>query len=94
MGEPKDKSWVLLANYTDKTNLRNEASFFMGRISNLEWTPRTHFVELFMNEVYCGTYQLCEKIKIADSRVNITDDGYLMEIDQPERIGYHSKRRI
>ena len=87
MGEPKDKSWVLLANYTDKTNLRNEASFFMGRISNLEWTPRTHFVELFMNEVYCGTYQLCEKIKIADSRVNITDDGYLMEIDQPDRIG-------
>ena len=87
LGEPKDKSWVLLANYTDKTNLRNEASFFMGRISNLEWTPRTHFVELFMNEVYCGTYQLCEKIKIADSRVNITDDGYLMEIDQPDRIG-------
>lgn len=86
LGEPKDKSWVLLANYTDKTNLRNEVSFLMGRMSKLEWTPRTHFVELFINEVYCGTYQLCEKIKIAESRVNVTDDGYLMEIDQPERI--------
>lgn len=86
LGEPKDKSWVLLANYTDKTSLRNETSFFMGRISNLEWTPRTHFVELFMNEEYYGTYQLCEKIKISDSRVNVTDDGYLMEIDQPERV--------
>ncbi|WP_455585233.1 CotH kinase family protein [Bacteroides sp.] len=86
LGEPKDKSWVLLANYTDKTNLRNETSFYLGRISNLEWTPRTHFVELFINEVYYGTYQLCEKIKIAESRVNVTDDGYLLEIDQPDRI--------
>lgn len=86
LGEPKDKSWVLLANYADKTNLRNETSFLLGRMSNLAWTPRTHFVELFLNEVYCGTYQLCEKIKIAESRVNVTDDGYLMEIDQPDRI--------
>jgi hypothetical protein len=86
LGEPKDKEWVLLANYTDKTNLRNETAFFMGRLSHLEWTPRTHFVEVFLNEVYDGTYQLCEQIKIAEDRVNVTDNGYLLEIDQLSRL--------
>lgn len=87
LGEPANKSWVLLANYTDKTNLRNETAFFMGRISNLDWTPRSHFVELFINNVYYGTYQICDKINISDSRVNISDNGYLLEVDNPTKIG-------
>ncbi|MDR0565858.1 MAG: CotH kinase family protein, partial [Prevotellaceae bacterium] len=86
LGEPQDKEWVLLANYADKTSLRNETTFFMGRLSLLEWTPRTHFVEVFLNEVYDGTYQLCEQIKIAEDRVNVTDEGYLLEVDQLGRM--------
>lgn len=81
LGEPKDKSWVLLANYTDKTMLRNHIAFYMGKISNLDYTPRCHFVELMLNGRYNGTYQLCEKIKISGDRVNVGDDGFLMEID-------------
>ena len=86
LGEPKDKEWVLLANYADKTNLRNETALFMGRLSLLEWTPRTHFVEVFLNDIYDGTYQLCEQIKIAEDRVNVTDDGYLLEVDAMNRM--------
>jgi hypothetical protein len=86
LGEPKDKEWVLLANYTDKTSLRNETALFMGRLSLLEWTPRTHFVEVFLNDIYDGTYQLCEQIKIAEDRVNVTDDGYLLEVDQLSKL--------
>ena len=81
LGEPADKEWVLLANYTDKTSLRNETAFHMGRMSNLDYTPRTHFVEVILNGVYNGTYQLCEQLKIASARVNVGDDGYLLEID-------------
>ena len=81
LGEPADKEWVLLANYTDKTSLRNETAFYMGRISNLDYTNRTHFVEVIINGVYNGTYQLGEQLKIAKNRVNVGDDGYLLEID-------------
>ena len=59
----------------------------MGRISNLDWTPRSHFVELFINNIYYGTYQICDKINISDSRVNISDNGYLLEVDNPTKIG-------
>lgn len=81
LDEPKDKSWVLLANYADKTSLRNQTAFYMGSISNLDYTPRFHFVELMLNGRYNGTYQLGEKIKISKNRVNVGDDGFLMEID-------------
>ena len=81
LGEPKDKSWVLLANYTDKTMLRNHMAFYLGKISNLDYTPRSHFVELMLNGRYNGTYQLCEKLKISINRVNVGDDGFLLEID-------------
>jgi hypothetical protein len=81
LGEPADKEWVLLANYADKTQLRNEIAFFMGELSCLDYTPRTNFVEVVINGVYNGTYQLGEQLKIGKNRVNVGDDGYLLEID-------------
>lgn len=86
LGMPKDKTWLLLANYTDKSFLRWETACDLSRMSCLGWTPRTRFVELFMNDVYQGTYVLCEKIKIADDRVDVGDDGYVLEIDQLSRM--------
>lgn len=82
LGEHKDKSWVLVANYSDKSMLRNALSYFMGKVSNLEWTPSSHFVELFINGRYDGTYLLCEKIKVAKHRVNVGDDGFLFECNR------------
>jgi hypothetical protein len=81
LGEPEDKEWVLLANYTDKTQLRNEIAFFLGEMSSLDYTPRTNFVEVVLNGVYNGTYQLGEQLKISEDRVNVGEDGYLMEVD-------------
>lgn len=81
LDDSKDKSWVLLNNYADKTMLRFETALYMGDISNLDYTPRSHFVELMLNGRYHGTYQLCEKLKISKDRVNVGDDGFLMEID-------------
>jgi len=85
-GMPSSKDWVLLANYTDKSSIRNATAFYMGSISNLDWTPRSCFVELFMNNEYQGQYQLTEKIKIAKERVNISKNGFLLEIDHPARL--------
>lgn len=81
LDEPADKSWVLLANYSDHTMLRNQVAFYMGELSALNYTPRFHFVELFLNGRYNGTYQLGDKIKISKNRLNIGDNGFLLEID-------------
>lgn len=81
LDEPKDKAWVLLANYADKTSIRNATAFYMGSISNLEYTPHFHFVDVMLNGRYNGTYQFGDKLKIAKNRVNVGDDGFLLEID-------------
>jgi len=87
----KDKSWVLIPNYNDKSMLRNSVSFYMGKISNMDYTPEAHFVEMVFNGSYQGTYLLCEKLKIADHRVPVGDDGFLLEIDSraPGEYGSH-----
>lgn len=81
-GLHEDKSWVLLANYADKSMLRNKLAFILGKMSNLDWTPSSFFVEVILNGEYIGTYQLCEKLKVSSHRVNVGNDGFLLEIDQ------------
>lgn len=75
------KKWVLLANYFDSTMLRNALAFRMSEQANLEWTPHSRFVELFYNGIYQGIYQLCEKVEVGAHRVDIAQDGWLIEID-------------
>lgn len=88
LGEPADKSWVLISNYLDKSMLRNKMAFHISSLSNLDYTPRSHFVELILNGHYWGTYQLCEKLKISKHRVNVGNDGFLLELDSgAERSG-------
>ena len=88
LGMPKHKRWVLLANWMDRTLLRNGASFELASRSGLAYTPRGQFVEVFINGAHKGNYFLCEHIKVDENRVNIdeldedeTDGGYIMELD-------------
>ena len=90
LGMPSHKRWILLANWRDRTLLRNDATFWLSKKSGLPYTVRGEFVELEINGEYRGNYYLCEQIKIDKNRVNIKsldDDfsdlsgGYLMEID-------------
>lgn len=93
-GMPSHKRWCLLANWIDKTNLRNDIAFELSRrLSGLEWTPSGKFIDVVFNGTYCGNYYICEQIKVSPIRLNIDeltpDDisggsltgGYLLELD-------------
>ncbi len=86
LGMPEDKKWILLANYSDKSMLRTELAFEMGRISSLDWTPQSRFVELYVNDKYEGTYQVTQKVEQSESRVDIGKEGFLLEVDQLDRV--------
>jgi len=93
LGMPSSRDWVLLANYSDKTLLRNAIAMELGTRLGMPWTSRSAFVELWLNGRYDGVYLLMENIKIAGDRVDIDelgeDDvapelisgGYLLEVD-------------
>ena len=90
LGMPSDKRWDLLANYIDRTRLRNDIALEMGRrLDGLDWTPKGEFVELYLNGVHMGNYYLVEHIKVGKKRVPITEmkagdtdlsGGYLLEM--------------
>ena len=84
---PAHKRWVLLANWKDRTLMRNEVAFGIAEVfentftDGLAWNPSGQHVELVYNGVHVGNYYLCEQIKIDGNRLDINDpydekDGY------------------
>lgn len=83
LGLPANKDWILLANYADKSLIRNTAAFDMARVLSFDWTPTQYPVDLFINGEYRGVYSIGEHLEVAEDRVNITKKS-----DSPENFGY------
>lgn len=89
LGMKKHKRWCLLANWADRSLIRNAVGFELARQTALDWTPSGQYVELILNGQHQGNYYLCEQIKIDENRVNVSDPddvttvdrGYLFELD-------------
>ncbi|MBG0860773.1 MAG: CotH kinase family protein [Bacteroidales bacterium] len=70
LGMPSENDWILLANYNDKTFLRNFLAFELFRQMG-HYAPRSRFCEVVVNNDYQGIYLLTEKIKVDKNRVDI-----------------------
>jgi len=92
---------VLLAFWHDRSMLRNPLAYYLGRqMTWLEYSPRFKYVEVYINGEYRGLYMLCEKIKRAKERVNISklsadaadqvapqlSGGYILEVTPTDRV--------
>lgn len=67
----ENKHWVLLANMIDHTNMRNEIVNLLSEALGMEYTTASTNVILVLNGEYQGIYQLCEHVRIDESRVNV-----------------------
>ena len=87
LGMPENRDWALLANYGDKTLLKNYIAFKLSEWLEASYTPRSRFIELFLNGSYRGIYLLTETVEVAKNRVNIPEQqwSYLVEIDRKFR---------
>ncbi|HEY3475616.1 MAG TPA: CotH kinase family protein [Anaerolineales bacterium] len=86
LGMPPARNWALLANYADKTLLRNALAFCISETLGMEWTPRSRHVELTLNGQYDGVYQLTEHVEVGPSKANIgpetaSSNGFFIELD-------------
>jgi hypothetical protein len=82
----EDKKWLFLAEYSDKSLIRNKISLDLGAMSRLEYTPKGEYAEVFLNDEYNGTYLITQKVEVKSNRLNLPDNGYLVEIDQDYRL--------
>ena len=93
LGMPKEKDWVLISAYSDKTQMRNEMTYWMWEQMGY-YAPRGQPVELVINGIYQGIYFLGEKIKQDNDRVDIANlqpvdiygdeltGGYILKVDK------------
>ena len=74
-GLSRDKEWNLIANYADKSLLRNYITYKLSEWLEMPYSVKSVFVELYINSVYYGVYQFTENVKVSDERVCLPKDG-------------------
>lgn len=98
MGECK--KWVLLANYYDKSLMRDKLAYNLACDMGIPYSAQSVFVDVVMNDRYVGSYLLSEKVEVKDNRVEIQDlddfpeetdesiinGGYLLQLKPYERV--------
>lgn len=71
-GFGKSKHWALLANYMDESLVRNTTSYDLSGTMGMNYLKSTH-VDVILNGVYAGNYQLVGNVRVESSRVDIYD---------------------
>ena len=80
-GFPAHKNWVLLAEYYDRTLLRTAFMSAVSRAADIEFSINYQHVNLYLNGKYMGVYVLTDKIEKSPDRVNVDEDGFIIEDD-------------
>lgn len=74
----KDKDWLLLK---EATTLNNFVGLSVADIAGTPWTPEFAFVDVVINGTYRGVYLLTESVKRSEKRINVEEDGWIIERD-------------
>ncbi len=69
----KNKTWVLLAGYTDHTLLHNQFTYEAAEAMGLKYTPHCRQINLYYDGEYRGVYLLIEKTEVGEGRVEVED---------------------
>lgn len=88
IGDSKGKPWLLIANYSDHSLLRNFTAYHLAeKLTGMSYSPNCSSVELYLNGEYQGVYLLCEDKNVNKNRVAIEEapdkvenNGYLVEM--------------
>ncbi len=93
-GMDKNRDWVLLANYCDKTLLRNVIAMDISRELGFSWTPDMIPVEVYLNGRYEGVYCICQHKEVAKHRIDIGEDAVLFEMDKTHDEHVHFRSAV
>ncbi len=81
LGLDPEKDWVLLANYIDPSLMVNSMAMKAGALLGVPFVNTMIPVDVTVNGEYRGSYTLTEQVEVKEARVNLSDDGYLLELD-------------
>mgnify|MGYP002738097488 CR=1 FL=1 len=88
LGLESKKDWILLANFADKTLIRNYLVNRLAQEVESPFAPSSRFVEVYLNSVHQGDYMLTDRevsistLSDGDEHPQAITSGYVLEIDQ------------
>lgn len=87
LGMPENQDWALISNFDDNTLMKNYIVYKLSEAIGMPYSPRSAFVEVYINGEYQGLYTLTETVKVGKKRVDILQNeySYLVEVDQRYR---------
>lgn len=84
----RNKNWALMSYYiynpsmlNHETNLITLFAHALARYVGMPWQPEGRFVNVVINDQYQGIYLLLETVDKGDSRINVAEDGFIIEND-------------
>ena len=86
-GMKEAKNYILLANYLDRSLVRNSLVAYMSKFYSTMYTLDYRFVDLKINQTYFVQYLLIERVEFHKNRLNIEPDltkddaGFMIELD-------------
>lgn len=87
-GMKSAKNYILLANYVDRSMVRNGLMVYMSKLLDTNmYTLDYRFVDLYLNQRYRGQYLLIERVEFQKNRLDIQpnltldDAGFMVELD-------------
>jgi hypothetical protein len=81
MGLSAEKDWILLANYLDETLMLNAVASKMAKMLEMPFTNTMIPVDVTINGEYMGNYMFTEHKEVETNRIDVTNDGVLLELD-------------
>lgn len=81
LGMAPYKKWILLNSYLDGTLILESIPYKMGHLLEIPYTNHMHPVELTVNDEYQGFYVFTEHKEVGEERIDIGEDGWLLELD-------------
>jgi hypothetical protein len=102
LGMPNGSDWVLAANFTDRSFIRNMLVYKLAEGTNTT-APKSCFAEVIVNGDYVGLYQFLEKPERGKHRIDVekqakheTDPklitgGYIFKFDKPQAASHEWK---
>lgn len=81
------EKWILLSNAFDASHLRNKLVYDFAAALELDYSPESRWVDLYLNGEYAGLYLLCERNEFHEQRIALEGAGkYLVSMDTQWRL--------
>ena len=93
LGMKSARNWFFQSNTFDNSMMKNKLSYDLAREIGVPYAVDARFADFYCNGEYMGAYLICEKIEVAENRID-PGNQYLVERDDRELLPEESVETV